>query len=141
MSTPYSRRPEWGGGNEGGPDLCEAPAGHSPCRATARWRSSTAASRALWRGHSTRPHGVSDLVVLSDTGLLRRFKGEVVDRQDPRARSAWLAELDAGSGISLAPASGLLAAGALVTQTSVLPDDSAGGKPRRRRRTTPTARS
>lgn len=36
---------------------------------------------------------LSALVVLADSGLPGRLNGEVVDPQDPGARSAWLAEL------------------------------------------------
>lgn len=36
---------------------------------------------------------LSALVVLSDTGLPGRLKGQVVDPQDPRAHAAWCSEL------------------------------------------------
>ena len=36
---------------------------------------------------------LSALVVLSDSGLPGRLNGAVLDRQDPMARTAWLAEL------------------------------------------------
>ncbi len=90
-----------GGGNEGVADLDAALMGQPPAALRRGGRAHGGIRRAVApvlhavaRNSATAGEpDLSALVVLSDTGLPGRLNGQVVDPQDRRARTAWLAEL------------------------------------------------
>ncbi len=101
MSTPYSRRPEWVAATR----AFLVSVRHRPDSELPRYgevaevyggipRAVAPVLNAVARDCAAAGEpDLSALVVLSETGLPGRLNGEVVDPQDPRSRSAWLAEL------------------------------------------------
>lgn len=101
MTTPYSRRPDWVAATR----AFLISARHRPDEQLPRYgevaqvyggipRAVAPVLNAVARDCAAAGEpDLSSLVVLSETGLPGRLNGEVVDPQDPEARTAWLAEL------------------------------------------------